>query len=390
LVKNSPEFITNKSNPFDENEVPIMCDFIHNSDYPTREAYESGNRSIILEREDGWFKAKGIGIPSGVSKPVYDEGRIFTYLLYDEPNMCHKTILWGFMQEQEYRSEFYGAMKAEQLGQRLKLLGSTQFDNTYFIKMRNRNELFEELHKTNRDTLLQRYKEKGELMKAYSVYTLVPSDIRVGELFYVLMFPRITELIDPQLIREYIEWIGSSCGHLLKTFHDSGSLHGTWVGNRATSLGLKDVHSNSYTGNYLIDDIGLTMCDFDLAKPIEDETLKQVEKWALVHVENPLYYAGSYMPQDPLVQGIAKKNPFREELVAIFEKAVDLGYEDKPGDLEKSLKRSMLELLVKAKLLMWKQYNLPEDLVGNIYYIDYQISNTKIDEKKFREATSTF
>jgi hypothetical protein len=365
-----------------------MCDFYQDHDFPSLEAYESGNRSIIFERGEGWFKAKGIGIPFGVSKPMYDNGKIYTHLLYDEPNMCHKSILWGFMQEDEYNCELYGAKKAEQLGQRIKILGSTCFNNTYYIRMRNRNELFEELHKTEREKLHQNFMEKGIKTKAYSIYTIVPSDIRVGELFYVLMFPRITELIDHSLIREYVEWLGSSCGRLLRTFHDSGSLHGTWVGDRATSLGLRDVHSNSYTGNYLVDDIGLTMCDFDLAKPVDKESEKPIEKWALVHIENPLYYAGSFIPKDSLTQGIAKKNLFREELAVLFKKAVDLGYDEQPGDLEKSLKRDMLGLLVRAKQIMWKLYNLPEDLVGNIYYIDYVVSNKSIEESEFKEAIS--
>jgi hypothetical protein len=162
------------------------------------------------------------------------------------------------------------------------------------------------------------------------------------------------------------------------------------VGDRATSLGLKDVHSNSYTGNYLVDDEGLTMCDFDLSKPIEKESEKEIEKWALVHVENPLYYAGSYTPNDALNQRLAKKNPFREDLAIRFERAADLGYREGVSEIESSMKSEMLSLVIKAKGLMWKLYGLPEDLQGQIDYVDYVISNKLIEDKEFSKAVSTF
>lgn len=390
LVDNPSVFFKERSNPFGKDQVPIMCDFLGEYDFPSFEAYESGNRSILLEDKGGWFKAKGIGIPEGVSRPIYDTGRIYTHQLYDDPNMCHRFILWGFMQEEEYRCELYGATRAKELGQKIELLGTTSFKNVRYLESKDRPEMFDQLHSIDRETLLNGFKEEGIPTGAYSAYYRIPSDIRVGELFFAIMFPDVTKLIDPDLIKEYVEWLGSSCGHLLRQFHDSGALHGTWLGNQATSLGLRDVHSNSYTGNYLVDEEGLTMCDFDLSKPIEKESEKELEKWALVHIENPLYYAGSYRPNDALNQGIAKKNPFREELATLFEQSVDLGYREGPCEIASNLKKELLGLLVKAKELMWKLYGLPDDLTGQIYYVDYVISNKNIKDKKLREAIRTF
>ena len=230
----------------------------------------------------------------------------------------------------------------------------------------------------------------GSKTSAYSTYFYVPSDIRVGELFFTFMFPNITDFIDPDSIIDYVEWLGSSCGYLLRQFHNAGTLHGTWVGSDFTSLGLLDVHSNSYTGNYLVDYDELTMCDFDLSKPIEKESEKDVEKWALVHVENPLYYAGSYVPKDALNQGIARKNLFREELAKKFEQAVDVGYSEGPINIEKKLKRETLDLIIKAKKCMWELYELPEKLVGQIDYVDYVIFNKDIKPKDFAKARLNF
>ncbi len=77
-------------------------------------------------------------------------------------------------------------------------------------------------------------------------------------------------------------------------------------------------------------------------------------------------------------------------MAAEFEEAVDIGYDMETLELERSLKREMLGLLVKAKKLMWKLYGLPQNLVGQIDYIDYIISNKNISVREFREAASAF
>lgn len=390
LVDNDYKHFKHQSLPFDNNKVPIMCDFLNENNFKSFDAYESGNRSILFQHDGKWIKAKGIGIPEGITRPMFNQGRIYTYRLNDDPGMCHKHILWGFMQRDEYTCELYGTSLAEKLGQKIKLIGMTSFDDVKYINLKDRVDLFSFLNNIKRDALLDIFRKDGIKTSAYSTYFNVTSDIRVGELFFTFMFPNITDFIGPDSIKDYVEWLGSSCGHLLRQFHDSGSLHGTWVGPKYTSLGLLDVHSNSYTGNYLVDYDELTMCDFDLSTPIEKESEKEIEKWALVHVENPLFYAGSYRPKDALNQGMARKNPFREELAKKFEQTVDVGYAEGPIFIEKNLKRETLDLIIKAKKFMWKLYELPKNLIGQIEYVDYVIFNKKIKSKDYREARSNF
>lgn len=390
LIDNDYNHFKNHSLPFDNNNVPIMCDFLNEDNFKSFDAYESGNRSILFQHDGKWIKAKGIGIPEGITRPIYDKGRIYTYRLNNDPGMCHKHILWGFMQRDEYNCELYGSSLAEKIGQKIELIGMTSFDDVKYINLKDRVELFSFLSKIKRDSLLDIFRKDGIKTSAYSTYFYVPSDIRVGELFFTFMFPNITDFIDPDSIKDYVEWLGSSCGYLLRQFHNSGTLHGTWVGPDYTSIGLLDIHSNSYTGNYLVDYDELTMCDFDLSKPLENESEKEIEKWALVHVENPLYYAGSYRPKDALNQGMARKNPFREELAKIFEQAVDVGYSEGPINIEKKLKRETLDLIIKAKKFMWKLYELPENLIGQIEYVDYVIFNKKIKPNDFKKARSNF
>lgn len=383
LIYNDSKFIDENSNPFGKNKIPIMCNIEYEHKLESFEAYESGNRSILLESDCGWFKAKGIGIPRGVSQPFSRSGEVYTYMLYDDPDMCHRYILWGFMTKEEYSCELYGSVKAKELGQEIEFLGSACLDNINYITYKDRSELFDKLHKVKQEDLIGKFRVEGRKTTAYSVYYRVPSDLRVEELFFVFMFPQVTRLIDKRAIEEYVEWLGSSCGAMLRSFHESGSLHGTWVGNRATSLGLRDVHSNSYVGNYLVDEEKLTMCDFDLSKPIKKESEKEIEKWALVHIENPLHYAGSFTPSDAIAQGVVKKNPFREKLAKIFKDSVNTGYKDSPGDIEREFKRMMLYKIIKAKEFFWKIYELPRDLIGHIAYLDYLITNKKIDDNKF-------
>jgi hypothetical protein len=389
LLDNDPEYFKDSS-LFDEGKSPIMCDFEEKLELPTFEAYESGNRSILFKHNNKWCKAKGIGIPTGVSRPIYLNGKIFTHQLYNDPGMCHETILWGFMQGSEYECELYGSRKAEELGQNIEIIGSSIYENVYYLRLKDRIELFKKLKGMKKGDLIKNYEKESVKTKAYSAYYYVPSDIRVGELLFTFMFPEVTQLMDPALIVDYVKWLGSYSGGLLKEFHDSGNLHGTWVGPQYTSLGVLDIHSNSYTGNYIVDDERLTMCDFDLSKPIEDASMRDIEKWALINIENPLHYAGSFNQRDALYQGIAKKNRFREELAEIFENSVKSGYDGEPFEVERKTRKEMLQRVTKAKIMLWDHYGLPKSLTGQIDYIDYVISKKTPDADRLKENSLNF
>jgi len=385
LVDNNNSYYQRYQNPFGEKFTPIMCDFKGVCNFQTVEAYESGNRSIILDKDGKLIKAKGIGIPVGLSRPIYDESRIYTYQLLNDPRLCHRYILWGFMQEEEYVCEQFGAAKAKELGQNIELIGTSSFNEVYYLEMKDRVELFKKLKILKHEELINSFNNSKNKTTAYSTYYIIPSDIRVAEICLTFIFPYVTELIDPNNIKDYVEWLGSSCGHLLRSFHDAGVLHGTWLGPESTNLGILDIHSNAYMGNYLVDEDDLTMCDFDLSRPIEKDSEKNIEKWALTHIENPFYYAGNYSPYDALNQRIAKKNIFREELAKRFEESVTIGYDQAPLELERKMRKAMLNQVVRVKEIMWKLYELPKDITYQIDYIDQVILSKKIDKNMIKK-----
>lgn len=386
LITNTSQFFRKHKTPFENGFVPIMVEMLDETEYKTFDVYESGNRSIIFKHKGKWIKAKGIGIPVGFTRPLMRHRDLFTYQLYNDPGMCHRNILWGFMHESEYNSELYGFRVAQKLGQRVELLGMTNFNGVKCISFKDRIEMFAKLPNIPREKLLNMFEKEKKKTKAYSIYVKVPTDVRVGELLYALIFPELIDMIDPASIKEYIEWLGSSCGKQLRDFHDVNALHGTWTDNKTKSLGLLDVHTNAYTGNYLVDEESITMCDFDLSKPVTNDNEKEIERWALVHVENPLFYAGSHTPEDAVEQGIAKKNVFREKMAEVFKKAVDKGYHKESFDLEKSLKREYLVQLIKAKNILWNLYEIPANLTGQIDYLDFVVAHKKLDKYKRIEA----
>lgn len=390
LINNNSIFMRDK-NQFGELKVPLMCDFFKEEEPISLDAYQSGNRSIVFQSSDLLIKAKGIGIPNGYTRPIYNNKNIYTYKLLNDPNMCHKSIIWGFMDENEFKCELFGVEKAEKLGQNIKLLGYASFNDVYYLKMKDRSELFKKLKSTHIIERLKYFKKKSfysfrsvNKTKVFSVFYSVPSDIRVKELLCTFMFPQIKELINESDIMEFTRWLGTNCGLLLREFHDNDVLHGTWLDNTNILPGFLDIHSNSYTGNYLVDEKGLTMCDFDLTKPVEDEKYKEIEKWSLIHMENPLYYSGSYTPIDALNQGIAKKNPFRENLASLFEQSVEEGYEKEFYGVESRWKKEMLNVIVDLKKFFWELYNIPKNIIDVIDYIDYLIATKEIDENELK------
>jgi len=396
LINNNSIFMKDK-NHFGKMKVPLMCDFFKEEEPISLEAYQSGNRSLIFQSSDLLIKAKGIGIPNGYTRPIYNDEHIHTYKLLNDPNMCHKSIIWGFMDEAEFKCELFGVEKAKELGQNINLIGYTSFNDVYCLKMKDRSELFKKLKSTNIMERFKYFKKKSffsynsvNKTKAFSIFYSVPSDIRVKELLCTFMFPQIREIINENDIIDFTKWLGTNCSSLLKDFHDNNLLHGTWLDNTNILPGFLDIHSNAYTGNYLVDENGLTMCDFDLTKPVEDEKYKEIEKWSLIHMENPLYYSGSYTPADALNQGIAKKNPFRENLAVIFEQSVDDGYKKELYEVENRWKKEMLNTIINLKTFFWELYNIPKNIIDTIDYIDYLITTKEIDEKEIKNLRNQY
>ncbi|NVL93432.1 MAG: hypothetical protein HWN71_10410, partial [Desulfobacterales bacterium] len=81
LVVGSTKFVDQSLYPFGADEIPILCD-LEEGRARGLEAHTSGLRSMVLPGAGGsWFKAKAIGIPSGISRPFLHDGWICTYHL---------------------------------------------------------------------------------------------------------------------------------------------------------------------------------------------------------------------------------------------------------------------------------------------------------------------
>jgi len=378
--------------PFEKNKMPVMCNFNEENKNNAFEAYESGNRSIIIFDDGQWFKAKGIGIPKGVSRPVYQNSRIYTYELYGDLEMCHHSALWGFMEKIDLESEVFGATRANELGVDIEPSGFCEHNEAYYISFKDRREMFNYLKSTKERERLQKLLSSPNKTKIYSFYSFIPSDLRVQELLYTFMFPQMEHMLEPEDCKEYVRWLGSSCGLRLKQLHEADLLHGTWIGDRKAEIGLSDVHSNSYTGNHTITEEDTWLVDFDLAQHSQDDSMKDLEKWCLVNMENPLLYAGSYLGNEALRMGLAKKNSFREELARQFEEGVNEGYSGEIHYAEMRLRREMLEKIARSKRVLWEIFKLPKDLIGDIYYIDALVAKkpmNNIDIKKAVNALQT-
>lgn len=374
--------------PFDNNKMPVMCQFSEGTSSESYEAYESGNRSIIYYDDGRWFKAKGIGIPRGISRPIYHDKKIYTYQLYGDLDMCHHSAIWGYMEKVDLNCELYGVKETNELGMDIETSGFGEYKKGYYISFKDRRELFNFLKSSKESDRLKKLFGSSILTQLFSFYSFIPSDLRVQELLFVFMFPQIEYMLDTTECKEYVRWLGSSCGYRLRQLHEVDLLHGTWIGDRKAEIGLADVHSNSYTGNHTITEEDTWLVDFDLAKTSKDDSLKDLEKWCLINMENPLFYAGSYLGNEALRMGLAKKNTFREELARQFVDGVNEGYDGEIHYIEKQLRRNMLEKLCKSKQFLWELFKLPKDLIGDIYYIDALMLKTTLKDIDIKKAVN--
>ena len=108
----------------------------------------------------------------------------------------------------------------------------------------------------------------------------------------------------------------------------------------------------------------------------------------LINMENPLLYAGSYLGNEALRMGLAKKNTFREKLVRQFVEGVNGGYDGEIHYIEKRLRRNMLEKLCKSKQFLWELFKLPKDLIGDIYYIDALMLKKTLKDIDIKKAVN--
>jgi len=280
--------------PFDNNFIPILAMSVDDEERYAGTAYESGNRSIVLKQKNGWFKAKGIGIPTGLLRPFLWKECIYSYHLYDEIKMGDGDVLWGFLKPCEAFNEFENQKFAATIGLPSPLpIGTGTFSNFFTIKVKDRSNLIRLLKKKTQKAILQTFIEKSEETISCCVFSRIFSDIRVDEILYAFIFSGIEKLFNDVDCKDYIKWLGSSCGWNLRMFHDQDLLHGT--------IKLRNgFNTNSYLGNHTISEEKTSILDFDLTSKVKNEADKMIEFKCLNEVMNPLN-PYSYLTKDLIV-----------------------------------------------------------------------------------------
>lgn len=402
--------VRNSDYPFPENKLPALCNFLE-TDRESFSAFESGHRSIVFPYKGRWFKAKAIGIPNGVSRPFYHKGRLHVYFLEEQITMGAGDVLWGFLQETEAKNEMWGFKAAEERGLPSPTpVGIGEFD-VRILTLKDKVKLFNYLNETSRVQILDNFHENSLEGKAYCVFSIIPSDLRVDEILYAFIFPRVERILDPRDCRDYVKWLGSSCAYNLRRHHDEGLFHGTAV----TGEGF---NTNSYSGNHIVGETETYMCDYDLAREIKDEKGKKLEflraqeLFGLLNIMNPLdplsYQTRGMVTMetartgyrelfsvldsfDPMllvdVFQIQSVKTFRRELADQYKEGVNLGYKGEVYEIERDLRRSMLRKAVLVKEKMWELYGLPKRLKRGISaaaYIDTIIKSKKYLEKEIK------
>lgn len=407
--------------PFNEDEIPIQCQFIDKEEN-CKYAYTSGNRSIIISLKDNVvFKAKGIGIPTGNSRPIYTKNQIYTYFL-NQAYIGSGQLIWGFLTIEEAENEYNWMKKAYKLNlPATKPIGYGIYENIKTITFKDRFELFSFLKSKSVPEILDAFKSNVQSRKAACFFAIEPSDIRVDEILYALLFPKIEEIIDVKECKDYLRWLGSSCAYNLKLHHNYNIIHGTIL----RGLGLM---TNSHLANHIVDFEKTWMTDYHMTyrpNSKEADRIKMEEYYCLWHVMNPLPAAIQmikarrrktlfnlpeiHMEMEPypafqtweetmqLYAGIYRPENIYEEFTEALIDGIEYGYNrEKVLQVERKLKREMLIKLAIIKHELWKLYGLPEGMQRGVEVIRSlmkikEINNEEINrrikniKKKFEE-----
>jgi len=361
--------------PFPDGKAPVQC--ILMDPQPEKfEAYTSGNRSIILPHGEHWFKAKAVGIPSGVSQPILNKGRMYSYFLSND-RIGSGTLIWGFSQIEEAENELRWMQKIYNFAPSPKPVGIGIFRNLSVKEFKDRPELFEYLKHADANRLLEEFANRSRLMDAASVYSLQPTDIRVDEILYGFISPELNNELDKEDCGDYLRWLGSSCGKNLRLLHDNGILHGSL-------LRYGGVMTNSHVGNHMVNEDSTWITDFHMCQPVSDKRFKQIELECLAYVMNPLESAerigkGRFEPRafpmayalsEPLtsnhvsqyVEGFRPRST-GEDLSVAFIDGIEYGYlRHKVTHIETSLRSEVLEKVAELKRRLWRMLSLPEGM----------------------------
>jgi len=361
--------------PFPSNRAPVQCR-LEGVDLQKFEAYTSGNRSIILPHEEGWFKAKAIGIPHGVSQPILKGDRLYSYFLSSD-RIGSGSLIWGFSQLEEAENELRWMQRIHELAPSPKPVGIGVFRSVRVKDFKDRIGLFEYLKGCDTERLVGEIARGGRSIDAASVYSLQPTDIRVDEILYGFISPELRDVANIRDCKDYLKWLGSSCGKNLRSLHDNSILHGSL-------LKYGGVMTNSHVANHLVDENDTWITDFHMSQPVSDERFKEIELECLMYVMNPLESAESiararFKPKtSPIMYSLSEAVPSYhafiqledvrptstgEDLTTAFIDGVEYGYfRHKAVQVEASLRRELLERAVELKRKLWNLVGLPEGM----------------------------
>ena len=413
LIEGEVKLVDGAKYPFDKSKIPVQCKIINEKTEINR-GFTSGNRSIVFKLGNEWFKAKAIGIPSGISQPIYLDKCLMTYYLY-RAFIGSGRLIWGFMTIDEAEQELSWMMRARELKlPATKPIGIGIYHNVKIIKFPNRHRLFVFLRKMSSKDLIKIFKESGEKSDAACFFCEEPSDIRVDEILYGLLFPKIEYIIELNDCKDYLRWLGSSCAYNLRLHHDNNIIHGT-------TFVEGGVMTNSHFANHIISYDKTWMTDYHMtteARGRHGKRLKIEEYYCLWHVMNPLPAAEAMararrrrisLLELPQVQfetqpyyrfyfwedlmkiyaGMYSPANVYEELTEALIEGIEYGYNRrKVLEIEKKLKREMLVKLIVLKHALWELYGLPLGMQRGIGVVREVMRLKKLGEDEVKKKVS--
>ncbi len=397
LVEGATELVEPSLYPFGRGRLPILCEAAGEKPQPF-EGYESGFRSIAYEQPAGWLKAKGVGIPHGASRPTLRGGEIHTYFL-NEADIGGGRIIWGFSTVEEARRELEMTCEARRLGCPAVIpIGLGLYGAARVIDFRNRGDLFKALASTPREELLKRF-AGARGVEAACVFLHQPSDVRADELLYGFLHPGIGGLLGDREARDFLVWLGSSCGVGLRAHHDVGLLHGT------TPRG-GGYMTNAHSANHLVDEDGTYTTDYHMTRVGGDKELRKMEAFFLASHMNPLPGAAEaaafYFSQPrPLIYSLSPEgsaSPFGgilqprgrlEEYAEAFVDGVAQGYRRREArHLEVAKRREALTIAAACKKELFRLLDLPASMQRGVDQVRRRVASLKLSAVEVEASTA--
>ncbi len=401
LVDGETDLLDPSKYPFNRDELPLFCRPIGIRMKPHC-AYLSGNRSIILPFNGKWFKAKAIGIPSGRSQPIYVRNELLTFFL-TKAGIGSGRLIWGFSTLREAENELKWMRKAFELGlPASEPVGIGIYKKVRVIEIKDRYELFSYLRRSFNE-VLEDFSGRSREVRAACVFCTQPTDLRVDEVLYAFSIPNIGEILGEEECKNFLRWLGSSCGYNLRMHHDNGIMHGT------IQVGAGFM-TNSHVANHLVSEEGTWMTDYHMAGEAKDE-IKLVEVYCLCHVMNPLphaellarsRFAEERLPMFDLYElltsaslesittlGAMEVEPSNSDLTHAFLDGVIMGYYKKRKyEVDQNLKREMLAKSVLIKEKLWEILKLPKGMQRGVEYFRRRMKSA-FDEKAYHDLRKT-